>query len=298
MPSSPFFQPQPSSLAGAPTPRVSSSISAANDTIPETASGGCAADTSSANADSSSEPFRPGPLILTIPGATEQQHAAPPARHHATEAALDVPLSTLPETWRWLWKDTLGRVAPFVLAAGLYARFSGEGAAAVGIRRDGILRDLALGTALGLPLAAIAAVFRAWVSPHYRLPTGPDQVAQTVFYIGINAPGEELFWRGTVQSLAIRGLQRTFGWQVGAEVVGWALTTLVFGAYHRLGGWSWRAIAGVTLAGGLFGATYLLPRGRHSILAPTLIHGFATAGFLSWGDVALHWRAERNQRRA
>ena len=254
-------------------------------------------------ADASSEPFRPGPTLLdALPGAGWEQQRAPepPAQiaHARTpEVTLGAPLSTLPQTWRWLWKDTLGRVAPFVLAAGLYARFSGEGAAAVGIRRDGALRDLAVGTALGIPMAAIAAAFRGWVAPKYRLPTGPDQVAQTAFYFGVNAPGEELFWRGTVQSLAIRGLRRAFGWDVGAEVVGWALTTLVFGAYHRLGGWSWRAIAGVTLAGGLFGATYLLPRGRHSVLAPTLIHGFATAGFLSWGDVALHWRATHAARR-
>jgi hypothetical protein len=72
-----------------------------------------------------------------------------------------------------------------------------------------------------------------------------------------------------------------------AGLLGWAGVTAVFGAYHRLGGWSWRSIAGVTAAGGLFGALYALPK-RRSILPAIIAHGFATAGFLNWGDTALH----------
>jgi hypothetical protein len=58
--------------------------------------------------------------------------------------------------------------------------------------------------------------------------------------------------------------------------------------YHRLGNWSWRAIAGVTVAGGLFGGVFLATGKRRSLLLPTVMHGFMTAGFLSWGDVFLH----------
>lgn len=231
--------------------------------------------------------------FVTVPPPPSSTSETPtPAR-----PALVVPRSTVRETWDWMWKDTAMRIVPFALAAGVYARLSGKGAQAIGVTHKGWRRDLTLGVALGIPMAAIAAVFRGWVSPHYRLPTPADQATQSVFYFAINAPAEELFWRGTVQTLAISGLRHIPGMRRGAPFWGWALITAIFGAYHRLGNWSWRAIAGVTVAGGFFGSLYLLPRKRQSILLPTIIHGFATAGFLSWGDVVLHLVAQRRRHR-
>ncbi|HLJ81689.1 MAG TPA: CPBP family intramembrane glutamic endopeptidase, partial [Ktedonobacterales bacterium] len=111
---------------------------------------------------------------------------------------------------------------------------------------------------------------------------------QTSFYFGLNAPAEELFWRGTVQALAEKGVARLPRMQMAAPWLAWLFATATFGVYHRLGNWSWRSIAGVTVAGGFFGALYQLQRRPRSLLAPVLVHGFATAGFLSWGDVYLH----------
>ena len=115
---------------------------------------------------------------------------------------LLVPRSTVRDTWGWFWKDTAGRVAPMTGAALLYARLSGEGLAGVGLTRAQWKREMALGIAVGVPLAGIAAAFRGWVAPQYRLPTPADQALQTAFYLAINAPGEELFWRGMVQTAA------------------------------------------------------------------------------------------------
>ncbi|MGZ3581226.1 MAG: CPBP family intramembrane glutamic endopeptidase [Ktedonobacterales bacterium] len=207
-----------------------------------------------------------------------------------------VPRNTVRDTWGWMWKDTVMRCVPFALAAALYARLSSQGAQAIGVTRDGWRRDLTLGAVLGIPMAAIAAAFRYWVAPHYRLPTPTDQATQSAFYFAVNAPAEELFWRGTVQTLTINGLRHVPGLRRGAPFWGWALITAIFGAYHRLGNWSWRAVAGVTVAGGFFGGLYLLPRKRQSILLPTIVHGFATAGFLSWGDALLHFLAQRRNR--
>ncbi len=194
------------------------------------------------------------------------------------------------DTWRWLWKDTLGRVVPFAAATAIYARASGKGAHGVGCTRDGWARDLILGVAAGIPLAGVAAVYRGMVAPKYRLPTPLDQTLQTAFYLGLNAPVEELFWRGMIQTLTISGLHRLPISERNATALGWFMTTAVFGVYHRLGNWSWRAIGGVTVAGGLFGAAYLATGKRRSLLLPTILHGFMTAGFLSWGDMLLHWR--------
>ncbi len=225
--------------------------------------------------------------------------------------------STVAATMDWLWKDTFGRVVPFAVAAGIYAKMTGEGAAGVGLPRSTarqLFRDAALGSAIGVPLMGLAIAFRGWVAPRYRLPTPADQALQTTFYLAVNAPAEELFWRGFLQTLAIRSVGRVRRWlwgvarrkqpaarhgaQEGAveqttgeavdAALGWAITTAVFGAYHRLGGWSWRSIAGVTAAGGVFGAVYLAQRKRRSLVPSIIIHGLATAGFLSWGDAALH----------
>ena len=207
-----------------------------------------------------------------------------------------IPRNTVRDTWNWAWKDTAGRVLPFFAGAGLYAWLSGRGPEGIGITAEGWRREALLGIAVGVPLAGLAAAFRGWVAPGYRLPTDADQLTQTLFYFAINAPGEELFWRGAVQGLAVRGLSRVPRIGKLAGLLGWAAATAVFGAYHRLGKWSWRSIAGVTFAGAIFGALYQWPLGRHgrrSILAATIAHGFATAGFLSWADFSLYLRQRR-----
>lgn len=201
--------------------------------------------------------------------------------------------NTVRDTWNWAWKDTAMRVLPFAAGAGAYVWLSGQGLEGIGITHEGWQRETLLGIAIGVPLAGLAAFFREKVAPGYRLPTDADQVAQTLFYFMVNAPGEELFWRGTVQDLAVRGLARVPRLRKLAGLIGWAATTAVFGAYHRLGNWSWRSIAGVTFAGAIFGALYQWPRGKRSILAPTIAHGFATAGFLSWADVYQYRRERR-----
>jgi hypothetical protein len=94
----------------------------------------------------------------------------------------------------------------------------------------------------------------------------------------------------------VRGLARVPRIGKLAGLLGWAAATAVYGSYHRLGKWSWRSIAGVTFAGAIFGALYQWPRGRRgrrSILAATIAHGFATAGFLSWADFYLYLRQRR-----
>lgn len=232
----------------------------------------------------------PDALALSALGPADAPNAQPPE----SISLLVVPRSTVADTWGWLWKDTLMRVLPFAAAAGVYARLSGEGMRALGLTRAGWRRDVLIGNAVGIPATAAAIAFRRWVAPGYRLPTPADQTLQTVFYLGLNAPAEEFFWRGGVQTLAIAGLLRVPVLRRAATLLGWAGATAAFGAYHRLGNWSWRSIAGVTAAGGLFGAAYLLTGRRRSLLPAIIIHGYMTAGFLSWGDAALHllvrWR--------
>ena len=241
------------------------------------------------------------PVVPVVSGETTDAaaRAAQEAAHEAEWLArfdASIPRNTVRDTWNWAWKDTAGRVLPFFAGAGLYAWLSGRGPEGIGINAEGWRRETLLGIAVGVPLAGLAAAFRGWVAPGYRLPTDADQLTQTLFYFAINAPGEELFWRGTVQDLAVRGLARVPRIGKLAGLLGWAAATAVFGAYHRLGKWSWRSIAGVTFAGAICGALYQWPLGRNgkrSILAATIAHGFATAGFLSWADFSLYLRQRR-----
>lgn len=205
-------------------------------------------------------------------------------------SALVPQLNTVADTWDWLWKDTLLRVTPFALAGVWYLRHSkGE----VSSSPRAVAREALVGLAWGVPMAGVAAAFRAWEAPRYRLPTAADQALQTAFYFAVNAPAEEVFWRGMIQSAAVNGMRRIPALRRAAPVLGWTGATAVFGVYHRLGKWSWRSIAGVTVAGGLFGALYEFREPSRRLLAPIIVHGFATAGFLSWGDAYLHQRARR-----
>ena len=219
------------------------------------------------------------------------QAALTSRRRAAGQPRATTPRSTARDSWGWVWKDTLGRVAPMTAVALLYARLSGEGLAGVGLTRARWRREVALGLVVGAPLAGLAAVFRRWVAPQYRLPTAADQALQTTYYLAVNAPAEELFWRGMTQSVATGAFAMIPGLRSLATLLGWAVATAGYGSYHRLGGWSWRSIAGVTAAGALFGWLYTGRPGNRSLVAAIIAHGFATAGFLSWGDVALHrWK--------
>src|SRR5262245_8262868 len=130
--------------------------------------------------------FELTPNISSAPTPTPTAPRAP-----RSQRRFSVPRSTVRDTWGWLWQDTLGRVLPMTGAALLYAHLSGERLAGAGLTSARWKREAALGIAVGVPLAGIAAVFRGWVAPQYRLPTMPDQTLQTAFYLAINAPGEE-----------------------------------------------------------------------------------------------------------
>lgn len=203
-----------------------------------------------------------------------------------------LPRGTARDAWPGLRALIFGMLAPFGFAACVYARYFGGGPRGIGLTRAHLRRDLALGTAFGIPMAVIAAVFKRWATPQYRSHTLADHALQTFFFMAVNAPVEELFWRGMVQTLAIRGVERIAGPGARATATGWVVTTLGFGAFHTIGGnWPWRAVIGATAGGGIFGLVYLLQPQPRSILPSILVHGFAGTGFFNGGDAILQWWA-------
>lgn len=201
------------------------------------------------------------------------------------------------ETWRWFWPDVLTRLVPFWVVALVAARFMG-GPRAVGLAAppQGWLAALAVALPIGFVIMVLAILWRGVIAPQYRLPTHADQALQSTFYLILNAPTEEVFWRGTVQSLAIRGLIAlglAGGW---AAALGIVAISVIFGAYHRLGGYPWRFNIAAMAAGALFGILYVALPGP-SIIIAAIVHGLTTAGYLSWGDAVLHRRRVRRLRR-
>lgn len=202
------------------------------------------------------------------------------------------------DSWRWVWPDVLIRLIPFWVVAFIAAHFMG-GFAAIGwvAPPQGWPAAIAVGVGVGVIMMVLAMFWRWQISPGYRLPTTSDQALQTFFYFILNAPTEEIFWRGVVQTLAIRGLVALGLEMVPSAVIGIAVISAIFGAYHRLGGYPWKFNIAAMLAGALFGTLYVALPGP-SIVVPSIVHALTTAGYLSWGDVALHrYRLRRIKKR-
>ncbi len=146
-------------------------------------------------------------------------------------------------------------------------------------------QQIGLGLAIGLPFGVIAATYRALILPRFRLPTLSDHAFQSAYYLLLNAPAEEVFYRGLVLTLVAR-------WS-GSVALGWLVSTTLYALYHRLGRWSWLSVAGVAVAGALFSTLYVLQPAPRSILLPVVVHGLTTCAFLNLGEVAAFLRARR-----
>jgi membrane protease YdiL (CAAX protease family) len=107
---------------------------------------------------------------------------------------------------------------------------------------------------------------------------------QSAYYLALNAPIEEWFFRGFLQGSLARW------WN--APLLALLAATAVFGAYHFLDRWGWRPVAGATAAGLTLGLIYLWQPAPSSLLAPVLVHAAITCGFLSLGPYLIYrWRA-------
>lgn len=196
--------------------------------------------------------------------------------------------STIADTWRWMRPDLLMRIIPMAALPFLYIAVFHLPLSFIGLSFHDVPQQLLVGLGVGVLMAAFSALYRMLiVGPWFRRPTPGDQILQSVFYLFINAPVEELFFRGFMLEV----ITQWTGWLW----LGWLVSTAVYTLYHRLGKWNWRSVGGVGLAGLVFSLVYLWQPGPRSLLAVILVHGFATSGFLSWGDEALYQRWKRRQ---
>lgn len=196
--------------------------------------------------------------------------------------------STVADTWRWLWPDVLMRIIPLGLIPFLYIAIFHLPLTFLGLSWGNVPQQLFLGFGLGIVMTAFAALYRMFiVGPWFRRPTLGDHILQSLYYLVINGPVEELFFRGFLLA-AVTQWTGWIGW-------GWLVSTATYTLYHRLGKWNWRSVGGVGLAALLFSTLYIIQPQPRSLLAVIIIHGFTTAGFLSWGDEIMYRLWKRHQ---
>jgi len=196
--------------------------------------------------------------------------------------------STVADTWHWLGPDLWMRIIPLTVIPLLYIAFFHLPLSFLGLTFNNVPYQVFIGLLIGIVMAAFAIIYRMYiVGPWFRWPTFSDHLFQGFFYLVINGPGEELFFRGFL----LAAVTQWTGW------IGWGvlLSIATYTLYHRLGKWSWRSVSGVGLAGIVFTLVYLLQPTPRSLLAVVIIHGLTTCGFLSWGDEALYRRWKRRQ---
>lgn len=208
----------------------------------------------------------------------------------SSQKSVQVTRSTVASTWRWLWPDVLVRIVPMTVVPFLLLLFLHLPLSFLGLTLTDWPRQLLLGLLIGVGMAAFATTYRILiVGPWFRWPTVSDHIVQALFYLLVNGPVEEFFFRGFLFSL-VTWLTGWIGW-------GWLVSTAVYTLYHRLGKWSWRSVAGVGLAGILFSTLYSVQPEPRSLLLVVIVHGFTTWGFLSLGDEVMYRRWKSKQAR-
>lgn len=200
--------------------------------------------------------------------------------------------TTIRDSWRWMWWDIPVRLVPLAAIPVLYLWVTRTSPAALGLTGSHLLRDLALAIPCATAGFAIAAAFSDYLSRRagrWFVPHRADLLLQTFYYVVPNAFVEELFFRGFMQGMLMRW------WPIPGLAL--ASTTLVFGAYHLLGRWGWRPVAGATVAGFALGLLYLWQPSPPSLLLPVVVHAGITAGFLGLGPSLLFTWRRRERRR-
>ncbi len=198
--------------------------------------------------------------------------------------------STVANSWRWIWRDVFMRIIPMGAIPFIYIALLHQPLSFLGLTLHDVPQQIAAWPACWHWHGRFCrpAIVCLSLAPGFAGPP-QDQIVQSAFYLFINAPVEELFFRGFLLEV-ITHWTGSLGW-------GWLVSTAAYTLYHRLGKWNWRSVGGVGLAGIVFSLVYLLPSGPHTLLAVIIVHGFTTSGFLSWGDEVLYRRWKYRQSR-
>ena len=189
-------------------------------------------------------------------------------------------LTDVPDSWAWVRLDLLVRIVPFMIAfASLYELDSHRVALGWSVGRPGVQLAFA---ALAAPVMFVAAVaVQLFLTRRRGALSVPANARDAWFHAGfyvINGPAEEAFFRGLVQG----GL----GVLLGVPAA-FAIATVAYVLYHRLGRWPWPDTFATALVGVPLGLAFWLLPGPPSLLGISVAHIAATCGFLGPGPYLL-----------
>jgi membrane protease YdiL (CAAX protease family) len=179
-----------------------------------------------------------------------------------------------------MWSDVLVRLAPFTVVYAV-AYVASKRAGWLGLSTGDLPVQL-LFALVAVPVMFVAAVaVQLWLTRRrgaLSVPANADDAwFQAAFYV-VNGPVEEAFFRGLMQG----GLSVLWG-----APAGFAVATVVYVVYHRLGRWTWSDTLATALVGVPMGLAYWLLPGPPSLLGVSLAHIAATCGFLGPGPYLL-----------
>lgn len=176
-------------------------------------------------------------------------------------------------------QDLLIRILPFALVFAAAYVFASR-PAWLGLAPGRLADQLEFGL-VAAPLMFVAAMLvQLWLARRRGALSVPDGGGDAWFQAGfyaLNGPVEEAFFRGLVQG----GLGAAFG-----APVGFAIGTLSYVFYHRLG-WPWIDTLATALVGVPLGLAFWLLPGPPSLIGVSIAHIAATCGFLGPGPYVL-----------
>lgn len=188
--------------------------------------------------------------------------------------------TNIPDSWAWMRPDLLVRIVPFAgIYTVAYVLLSRPASFGISLGRPAV--QLLFAVVAGPLMFAAAVAVQLWLTRRRRVlsvpANGRDAWFQAGFY-ALNGPVEEAFFRGLVQG----GLGVLWG-----SPVGFAIGTLLYVFYHRLGRWTWSDTFATALVGVPLGLAFWLLPGPPSLVGISIAHVAATCGFLGPGPYLL-----------
>jgi membrane protease YdiL (CAAX protease family) len=189
-------------------------------------------------------------------------------------------LTRIPYSWRWMRSDLLVRLLPFAAAYAVAYRLA-SGAPWLGFSTGDLDVQVTFAAIASPAMFVAAAAVQLWLTRRrgaLLVPAGPGDAWFQGAYYALNGPVEEAFFRGLMQA----GLAVLWGMPAG-----FAVSTLVYVVYHRLGRWTWPDTVATALVSVPLGLAFWLLPGPPSLLGVSIAHIAATCGFLGPGPYLL-----------
>ena len=189
-------------------------------------------------------------------------------------------LTRIRYSWAWMRSDLLVRLLPFAAAYTIAYRLT-YGATWLGFSTGDVGVQLVFAAVASPVMFVAAAAVQLWLTRRrgvLLVPAGPGDAWFQATYYGVNGPLEEAFFRGLMQG----GLGILWG-----TAAGFAVATLVYVVYHRLGRWTWADTLATALVGVPLGLAYWLLPWPQSLLGVSIVHIATTCGFLGPGPYLL-----------